>query len=255
MNASQQAAAPPRLAVLACSVLEREIGLLTRDAKHIAEVRWFEMGLHDHPDHLRSQVQAAVDAVDSRDDIEAVVLGYGLCGRGTAGLRPARHRLVIPRAHDCITIFMGSKEAYAEHQRHCPTCFYYTPGWNRERRVPGPDRLESARSELAKKFDPEDVEYLLEAEREQWAQHNTATYLDLGTADAEAEAAYARHCAEWLGWKFERLAGDPKLLRDLLWGNWDNERFQIVEPGQQLGQSIDEKIMRSEAAPPRNLVK
>ena len=71
-----------------------------------------------------------------REDIEAVALAYGLCGCGTAGLQPRRHKFVIPRAHDCIALFMGSKDAYAEQQRLCPTCYYYTPGWNRERRVP-----------------------------------------------------------------------------------------------------------------------
>jgi hypothetical protein len=165
-------------------------------------------------------------------------------------LRPRKHRLVIPRAHDCITVFLGSKEAYAEHQRLCPSCFYYTPGWNRNRRVPGPDQLEALRATLAAKFDAEEVEYLLENERAQWAQHDTATYIDLGTDDAQPEADYARRCAEWLGWKFEHRRGDPTLLRDLLWGNWDARRFQIVEPGSQLGHSVDESIMRAEPAPP-----
>lgn len=64
-----------------------------------------------------------------------------------------------------------------------------------------------------------------------------------GTDDAEAEAAYARRCADWLGWKFERLRGDPTLLRDLLWGNWDAGRFQIVEPGQRLIHSPNESIL------------
>ena len=49
-------------------------------------------------------------------------------------------------------------------------------------------------------------------EREQWALHDTATYLDLGTDDAAAEADYARKCADWLGWKFEHLRGDPGLV-------------------------------------------
>ena len=239
---------PPRLALLACAVFEREIALHTADAKHIAETRFFEMGLHDRPDKLCAVLQENLEAVDARTDIEAVVLAYGLCGRGTAGLRPLRHKLVIPRAHDCITVFMGSKEAYAEHQRRCPTCYYYTPGWNRGRRVPGPERLEAVKTELAKKFNPDDVEFLIETERAQWALHDTATYLDLGTDDAQAEAEYARQCANWLGWKFEHQHGDPALLRDLLWGNWDDQRFQIIEPGMQLGHSPDEKILRAEPA-------
>ena len=236
----------PKIALLACSIFEREIALLTHGAEHIAETRFFEMGLHDRPDQLRATLQEALDAVDALPDIEAIVLAYGLCGRGTAGLRPLHHNLVIPRAHDCITVFMGGKEAYAEHQRRCPTCYYYTPGWNRGRRVPGPEKHAALKTELAKKFDADDVEFLLETEREQWALQDTATYLDLGTDDAESEAVYARRCAEWLGWKFERIRGDAALLRDLLWGNWDAVRFQIIEPGAQLGQSADENIMRAE---------
>jgi hypothetical protein len=239
----------PRVALLACRVFEQEIALHGAGAAHIVETRFFEAGLHDRPDQLLSHLQAKLAAMEERGDIEAVVLAYGLCGRGTAGLKPLRHRLVIPRAHDCITLFMGSKEVYAGHQRRCPSCYYYTPGWNRERRVPGPDRLEALKSELGRKFDPEEVEFLIESERAQWSQHDTATYLDLGTGDAETEADYARRCAQWLGWKFEHLRGDPALLRDLLWGNWDDERFQIVEPGMQLGHAPDERILRAEPLP------
>ena len=54
--------------------------------------------------------------------------------------------------------------------------------------MPGPEKIEASRKALASKFDEEDVEYLLATEREQWAMHNTATYLDLGTSDAEPGA-------------------------------------------------------------------
>ncbi|MDD5260366.1 MAG: DUF1638 domain-containing protein [Methylacidiphilales bacterium] len=240
--------ATPRIALLACAVFEREIELHAAGASHIAETRFFEVGLHDRPDKLREALQAALDELDARNDIDAVVLAYGLCGCGTAGLQPHRHKFVIPRAHDCITVFMGSKERYAGQQKSCPTCYYYTPGWNRERRVPGPDRLESLRTELSKQFDEDNVDFLLESEREQWALHDTAFYLDLGTDDAETEAEYARRCADSLGWKFERMRGDPALLRDLLWGNWDSERFQIIEPGSRLANSTDANVMRAEPA-------
>jgi len=240
---------PPQVALLACAVFEQEIALLARGASHLAEVRFFEMGLHDRPNQLREMLQKNLAAVDARSDIEAVVLAYGLCGRGTAGLHPLQHKLVIPRAHDCITVFMGSKEAYAGHQGRCPTCYYYTPGWNRQRRVPGPERLAALRAELAARFEPDNVEFLIETEREQWAAHDTVTYLELGTADAQAEADYARRCAGWLGWKFEHLRGDPALLNDLLWGNWDDARFQIIEPGMQLEHAPDETILRAEPVP------
>jgi hypothetical protein len=239
---------PPQIALLACTVFEREIAMLAADAPHIRETRFYEIALHDRPDVLRETLQRELDAIDARDDIEAVVLAYGLCGRGTAGLRAGRHRFVLPRAHDCITVFMGSKEGYAEHQRRCPTCYYYTPGWNRARRVPGPDKLAQMQEELSRQFDEDDVEFLLESERQVWAMHDTATYIDLGTTDAVSEADYAKRCADSLGWKFEHIKGDPALLRDLLWGNWDDARFQVIDPGSMLGHSPDERVLRSEPA-------
>jgi len=234
------------LAVLACDVLQEEIALHTAGAAHIMETRFFEIGLHDRPDRLREILQHNLDAVDARPDIDAVVMVYGLCGRGTVGLRSQRHRLVIPRAHDCITLFMGGKEAYADHQRRCPTCYYYTPGWNRARRVPGPEMFEAMRQDLTGRFDDEDIEFLIDSQREQLAMHDTATYIGLGTDTALTESEYAAKCAEFMGWKFEPLQGDPALLKDLLWGHWDADRFLILEPGQQLGQATDESIMRAE---------
>ncbi len=237
---------PPKIALLACSVFEREIALLAGNAAHILETRFYEIALHDRPDTLREKLQCEILTLDARGDIVAIVLAYGLCGRGTAGLRASRHPFVLPRAHDCITVFLGSKEHYSAHQRGCPTCYYYTPGWNQARRVPGPDKIAAMQEEYSAQFDEDDVEFLIESEKEAWAMHDTATYIDLGTADAETEADYAKQCADSLGWKYERIHGDPTLLRDLLEGRWDDERFQTIQPGEALGHAPDEQILRAE---------
>jgi hypothetical protein len=232
------------MALIACRVFEEEIALHGGKAPHILETRFLEVGLHDHPDNLRKALQEEIDRFDGRNDIEAVVLAYALCGRGTAGLRAGRHRLVIPRGHDCITVFMGSKEKFACQQAACPDSYYYTPGWMKDNRTPGPARLESLRAEFSEKFEPDDVEFLLESEKANWAQHGRAVYLDLETPGSEEKAAEAENAAAGLGWKFERIPGDPTLLKVLLSGRWDPERFQIIEPGGFLDHSTDEKIFR-----------
>jgi len=43
---------------------------------------------------------------------DAIVLAHGLCGEATAGLRAGSIPLVVPRSHDCITIFLGSRDRY-----------------------------------------------------------------------------------------------------------------------------------------------
>lgn len=236
-------------ALIACEVFRDEIAMLATGTAGLRATRWLEIGLHDRPDVMRGALQAAVDEMDGRDDIGVIVLAYGLCGLGTAGLRAGRHPLVIPRAHDCITVFLGSKDVYAGRQQACPGCHHYTPGWNRARRVPGPERLEMLRGEFGRRFGPDEAAFLLESEREAWAAYDTATFIDLGTSNADAEAGHAERCAEWLGWKFERVRGDPKLLHDLLHGPWDDARFQTVAPGCRLGHSPDDAVMRSEPDP------
>jgi len=235
---------PPRIALIACRVFEEEILRHGGSAPHIAETRLLEVGLHDHPDNLRKVLQTEVDRFDSRDDIEAIVLAYALCGRGTAGLRAGRHPLVIPRGHDCMTVFMGGKEKFACQQAANPDSYYFTPGWMKANRTPGPARLESLRAEFSKNFDPDDVEFLLESEKANWAQHGRAVYLDLDTLGADEKAAEAEAAADSLGWKFERIPGDPKLFQDLLAGRWDVERFQIIQPNAILDHSPDERIFR-----------
>lgn len=236
----------PKIALVACQVLQGEIELLSSGATHVACVQYFEIGLHDHPDKLRETLQKHIDSLDERADIDVIVLGYGLCGLGTAGLRARRHPLVIPRAHDCITLFFGSKEKYAESQASCPGCYYYTPGWNRARRVPGPDRLAALRASLEGRFDAEDIEFLVDTEKNQWAARGVAIYLELQTPDANAEADYARGCAEHLGWSFRHVHGDPTLLRDLIWCHWDNERFLNVGPSQKITHTVDASIIKAE---------
>lgn len=235
----------PRIALIACDVFKEEIALHGGDEAHIVEKRFLEVALHDRPERLRRDLQAEIDRLDARADIDAIVLAYALCGLGTAGLRAGRHRIVIPRGHDCITVFMGCKERFACQHAACPDSYYYTPGWMKANRTPGPERLESLRAELLQKFDPDDVEFLVEAEKSNWAQHGRAVYLDLGTLGAAAKAAEAEKAALALGWKFERLPGDPGLLRDLLAGRWDDERFQIVEPGMALAHSPDGAIFKT----------
>lgn len=238
--------APVPVGLIACKVFEDEIAQLREEARIVREVS-LEMGLHDHPDTLRARLQEEVLVMDAVDGIGAVVLAYALCGMGTAGLRAGRHPLVIPRAHDCIAVLMGGKECHARQFAMHPDSYYFSSGWMRAGRTPGPERLESLRVEYAKSFDPDDVEFLLESERAVWASHGRAVFVDQGTPGADGFAEAAQSAARWLGWQYEKIPGDPAMLRDLLAGRWDDGRFQIVPPGGVLRHSSGEGIFRSSA--------
>lgn len=240
----------PRIAVIACDVLKDEIDYLTSGSDHIVSIQYLPMGLHDQPSLLLNELQGWLAVAENDPKAEAVVLIFGLCGNGTVGLSPRRVDLVLPRAHDCVTLYMGSAERYAAYQKAHPDAYYFTPGWMRGKRTPGPERLEELRRDLSSRFDdPDDVEFLIETEKEQLARHGRAAYVDLGLPNRADYPEKAQSCAHWLGWKYDSLEGDPTLLIDTLAGNWDVSRHLIVHPGESIQPSHDARVAVAKPVP------
>ncbi|MCC6579228.1 MAG: DUF1638 domain-containing protein [Phycisphaeraceae bacterium] len=237
----------PRLAIVTCAVLEAEVRELVRTLPQVRLVHMMEQGLHNDPPKLRDMLQQVVDQIEQRDDIDAIVLGYGLCSRGTEGIRPSRCRIVIARAHDCITHLLGSRQRYAEYVAANPGTYWYSPGWNKHHIPPGKQRYEKLFNEYAEKFGKEDAEYLMEQEQGWFKSYERATYVHLSIGVTDQDLQYTRDCAQWLGWQFDLQAGDPSLMRDLLAGNWDDDRFVVVRPGQAIHMTGDDRVI--DAAP------
>lgn len=239
---------PPALTVIACNVLEEEVRRFARDAAHVRSLVFMPQGLHNEPARLRRELQTAVDQAEADPGTDTIALVYGLCSRGVEDLRHARCPLVIPRAHDCVTLFLGDKERYAAYLRENPGTYWYSPGWIKSHTPPGPDREARLRREYAAKFDAEEVDYLMEIEQGWIAKYDRATYVGLGVGETEADVNYTRHCAGCLGWSFDQVKGDPQLLIDLLAGRWDDRRFLVVPPHHLIRLTADDSIIR--AVPP-----
>lgn len=236
---------PERLAVISCAALGVEIELFAKLHPHVLSVEVLDMNLHERPSLLREVLQKKIDELVAARQPDAVALVYGLCGCGLAGVRARNCPVVVPRAHDCVTLFLGDKERYAQLTKEQPETYWYTPGWNQTGRAPSPEKMEKMRQEFAEKFDPEDADYLIEQEMEALKIYKTAAYIDFGIDDSTANEDFAKKCAEWMGWKFQRQTGNRQLLMDLLAGNWDAERFLVVPPGHEIQPSVDERVMKA----------
>lgn len=229
---------PGGRAVLACDVFADEIARLQADAGVcLHSVTWLEMGLHDHPLRLRQAVQDAIAAIEADTSVETILLAYGICGQGLLGVCAGRCPLVLPRAADCVAVLLGGDARREALLKDDPHTYFYSPGWVRGKRVPGPDREAHIRAQYAERHDPGTIEDLVEADRETFAPYRTACYVDI-TGDAKAEA-YSRRCAECLGWEFRRETGDPRMLRALLTGLWDERDFLLVPPRMRIAMGPD----------------
>jgi hypothetical protein len=155
-----------RFQFIVCKALQREAYLCAARSKHVVDVVLMAQGLHEQPDRLREELQRALDTVaDSAGrPYDALLLGYGLCSNGTAGLR-CRLPLVIPRAHDCITLLLGSKEAYKEYFDSHQGVYWYSAGWIEHSLQPGRERREKTRAEYIERFGEDNAEYLMEMEQ------------------------------------------------------------------------------------------
>ncbi len=238
-----------RLKCLSCEALARVVYLCAARSPHIVDVELFRLGWHKDPDDLRDRLQRSVDA--SQDEgYDAVVMGYGLCGRSTAGLTARDVPIVIPRAHDCITLFLGGRERYKTEFEGNPGTYWYVRDYL-ERTVG--DTALSLGAEMGadadalydvyvEKYGRDNADYLMEV-MGAWREHyNRAAYIDMAVVDSTATEKQALDEAQRRGWTFDKLAGNLVIIRRLLEGDWE-EDFLIVPPGSSVTMSYDRGVM------------
>jgi hypothetical protein len=230
--------------VIACHVLWRELCYFASLSRNVHQFVFLRQGLHCAPDLLRTELQRAIDAVDE-DDCAAILVGYGLCSNGLVGIRAGKVKLVVMRGHDCITFLLGSKERYREYFDSHPGTYWYSPGWIDTSTQPGKDRYEKVLRHYVETYGEENAEYLMRASENWMDSYSNAAYVDLGVGDAGRYRDFTRECSEWLNWKCDFLEGDSVLMMDFLEGRWDDERFLVVQPGETVAASYDEKIIKA----------
>lgn len=240
------------LRVIACEIMVREVCHVVASAPHICDVDFLSQGFHDEVGLGRTKIQEAIDAAPERR-YDAILLGYGLCNNLIAGLQARDVPLVVPRAHDCITLLLGSKEEYARQFEAHPGTYYYSSGWIecRTRRgnmdicqTGGTTTLQY--EAMVAKYGEDNAKFLIEA-MGSWTQHyerGALIHYDFDAFLGLAERVQ-RICDEH-GWQFEQLHGQIDLLRRFVHGDWDNEHFLVVPPGQVVQPSWNGGVVRAE---------
>lgn len=236
-----------RLKCLACDVLARPLYLNAAHSPHIVDIQLFERGLHNTPPLLRSTLQEQIDAAAGQG-YDAVVMAYGLCGQATAGLVARDVPVVVPRAHDCITIFLGSRARYDEQFERSPGTYWYALDYverddgSGASLGAGMDTSPSVYEEYVEKYGADNADYLMEVMGAWQAHYQRAAFIDMGVGDGSAVEEKAKADARARGWVFQRISGDMILVRKLLFGQWD-EDFLRLEPGQRLHMTYDERVI------------
>ena len=153
------------------------------------DVEFLPKGLHDLGcSSMRKRLQDAIDQTDP-EAYEAVLLGYALCGNGTAGLTARTLPLVIPRAHDCIALLMGSRERYQKYFEQNRGVYFRSTGWLERgedleqetlRVVRNKTGAGYTRDELVLRYGEENGQYLFDELNAYQSAYRQLTYIATG---------------------------------------------------------------------------
>ncbi|HSV32279.1 MAG TPA: DUF1638 domain-containing protein [Atribacteraceae bacterium] len=234
-------------ALISCDVFVREICRMVADSPHTVDVRFLEKGLHERPDYLRGVLQQEIDTLSAADKpFDAILLGYALCGNSTLGLTARHIPVVIPKAHDCIALFLGSRHRYLEEFNQNPGTYYYTPSAVERGYAVGAESSESKErkyTEYVAKYGEDNARYLLEME-ESWTRHyRFAAFIDYPEFRFLDCAKRVREIARKKSLEYRELLGNLVLVKKLVEGDWDPADFLVLQAGQTIEVTNDEMVI------------
>ena len=246
-----------RLKLLSCEIFLREFCACVARSPHTVDIEFLAKGLHDIGcDEMRARLQAAVDRVEPRA-YDALLLGYGLCNNGIVGLTARGVPLVVPRAHDCITLFLGSAARYLDYFQNHPGVFFKTTGWIERGEADGELGqlalgkklgLQQSFEEMVAKYGEDNARYLWQEFGDLARHYRQFTFIEMGVEPDASFEQRAREEAAARGWAFEKLAGDLGMIQRLVNGEWNEKEFLVVPPGRRIIATYDDGIISAEAA-------
>jgi hypothetical protein len=244
-----------RLKLISCEIFYREMCLAVSRSINQLDAEFLPKGLHDlGREGMFERIQQVVDAVDE-SHYEANLFGYGLCNNGLTGLTAKTIPMVIPRAHDCITLFLGSRQRYREYFDANSGVYFKTSGWiEREKpegelsqlSVQAKTGMTMSLEDLVEKYGEENARYLYETLHQPQRNYGQFTYIEMGIEPDHRFERQTREAAERQGWKFDKVQGDMSLIQRLVDGPWDDNDFLVLQPGWRLAARFDEDIIQAE---------
>jgi len=219
------------IAVIACRVMQQPLKHLLPESLRQKAV-FMDYGLHRSPELMRETLQETLDQVTPAS---RVLLGYGLCGTGLAGIRAGAHTLIIPKVDDCIATLLGSRRAYRRQFDLEPGTYYLTTGWLDS----GSHPLKEYR-EYVDTYGKAEADWIMDA---QYQHYRRLAYIaqsrdELERYRSQAQAV-ARFCERW-DMYYEEITGSnryfQRMVEMIVNPHAEDDEFVVVPPGGRIRQ-------------------
>jgi len=249
--------APVRIKLITCEIFYREMCHAVARSPNRIDIEFLPKGLHDIGNPaMVERIQAVLDKVDeSRYD--AIAFGYALCNNGLVNLTARGRPVVVPRAHDCITLFMGNKQRYLDYFNNNPGVYFLTSGWIERGQDAGELKqlsiqrkigMDKSYEELVEKYGEDNAKFLWDTLGDTLHNYGQYTYIEMGIEPDSRFERYAEEQAAKKGWQCAKIPGDMSMIQRLVDGDWSDDEFLVVPPGQRVIARMDgNSIIAAEA--------
>jgi N-methylhydantoinase A/oxoprolinase/acetone carboxylase beta subunit len=200
-------------------------------------------GLHNNPERLRKKLQAAIDKISATGLYTRIIIGYGICGKGTVSLRARNIPLVLPKVHDCVSLFLGGDDAYKKEFKKYPGTYYLSAGWceadteimseNSHWAWFGDQKLEF--DEIARKHGQKAARQTFDFLNSWQKNYQRAAFIDTGIRKNSLHEKSARKMAEQFNWEYHKIKGNSRLIVELLTCKHSNDDILFVPEGHVTG--------------------
>jgi hypothetical protein len=237
--------------LIGCDVLHRELCAASARSPLEVDLEFLPKALHDQgAKAMRVKLQERIDEA-SAAGYDVVLMGYALCGTGLAGLTARTVPVVIPRAHDCIGLLLGSHERYSEHFAANPGTYYRSTGWLERGKGIEPlmrDRTGAGATldALIERYGEDNGQFLYEEMTRYQSAYRQLTYIRTGLEPDGRFEAEARAEAAARGWQYEGIDGSTAWIERLMAESWDEREFLILAPGWRSVARYDGRIIDKE---------
>ena len=249
------------LKLIACEVFTREVCHCVARSPHVVDLEFTPKDAHNDSAVLRALLEEKIAATHASErDYDAILLCLGVCGNSTVGLKSLGAPLVLPRAHDCCTLFLGSRKRFEEHFREHPSTPFSAAGYvdhGGDVMHAGDGTMQDtglgeSYADYVDKYGEDNARYIWDTIHPPQVpgSETRVVFIEVpGIADADHVQA-CRKRAEDEGKEFVCLKGSMDLIRKLVFGEWDDEEFQVVQQGQIIASAYDwDRIVRAEDNP------
>ncbi len=206
--------------IIACSSIKPELEHIRAGRKDVS-IRYLPQNLHRTPQKLKKMLQNILNQVKSNDG--KLVLGFGLCSNAIAGIKAPQQGLYVPCVHDCITLYLGSREKYKELFRKYPGTYYLTRSWISDKKDP----LGLLENEYTKRVGKEMAE---EAMRKEIKNYDYISFINTLDDNSDKCLERAKENAKFFKKKFIEHKANNDFFKKIVLGPHQKPDFIYVEP-------------------------